>query len=300
MDLRYDEEKVKSTWNFVNKLWNASRFVLMNIEDLKEEDYTLENLSISDKWILNKLNNLIKLTRKHMDKYEFNVVGTELYSFIWDDFCDWYIELSKINMNNTTKSVLLHVLTNILKLLHPFMPYVTEEIYGMLPIKDSDSIMVSSYPKFDKKLVFEDVKLDEIINLIVRIRRIKLENKLGKDFILVHNNNSLVVENIELIKRMTKCENVSSKCQDDKLSRIDINFMDETLSIYYDGTMSEEEIANLIKEKERLMASINRRKNLLANENYVSKAPANIVENDRNNLQKEENELKLIEEKLNK
>lgn len=99
---------------------------------------------------------------------------------------------------------------------------------------------------------------------------------------------------------MTKCENVSNKCQDDKLSRIDINFMDETLSIYYDGTMSEEEISNLIKEKERLMASINRRKNLLANENYVSKAPANIVENDRNNLQKEENELKLIEEKLNK
>ena len=300
MDLRYDEEKVKSTWNFVNKLWNASRFVLMNIEDLKEEDYTLENLNISDKWILNKLNNIIKTTRKHMEKYEFNVVGAELYSFIWDDFCDWYIELSKINMNNTTKSVLLHVLTNILKLLHPFMPYVTEEIYGMLPIKDSESIMVSSYPKFDKKHTFEDVKLDEIINLIVKIRRIKLENKLGKDFILVHNDNDLVVENIDLIKRMTKCGNVSSNCQDDKLSRIDINFMDETLSIYYDGTMSEEEIANLIKEKERLIASINRRKNLLANENYISKAPANIVENDRNSLQKEENELKLIEEKLNK
>ncbi len=299
-DLRYDEEKVKSTWNFINKLWNASRFTLMNLEDFKKEDYSLENLSISDKWILSKMNNLITKVRKHMDKYEFNVVGTEIYSFIWNDFCDWYIELAKINMNNTTKSVLIYILTDIVKLLHPFMPYVTEEIYSMLPVKDCDSIMVSSYPKSDKKMIFKDIKLDEIIELIVKVRRIKLENKVGKDFILVHNNNEIVLQNLDLIARMTKCENILDTCLNTNLSKIDINFMNEVLSIYYDGTMSEEEIQNLLKEKERLISSIERRTKLLSNDNYVSKAPANIVENDKLALVKEEQELKLIIEKMNK
>lgn len=299
-DLRYDEEKVKSTWNFINKLWNASRFTLMNLEDFKKEDYSLENLSISDKWILTKMNNLITKVRKHMDKYEFNVVGTEIYSFIWNDFCDWYIELAKINMNNTTKSVLIYILTDIVKLLHPFMPYVTEEIYSMLPVKDSDSIMVSSYPKSDKKMIFKDIKLDEIIELIVKIRRIKLENKVGKDFILVHNNNEIVLQNLDLVARMTKCENILDTCLNTNLSKIDINFLNEVLSIYYDGTMSEEEIQNLLKEKERLTISIERRTKLLSNENYVSKAPVNIVENDKLALAKEEQELKLIIDKLNK
>ena len=94
-DLRYDEEKVKACWNFINKLWNASRFVLMNLEDFNDSDYNLENLNICDKWILSRLNKKIKKVRKHMDRYEFNVVGSELYSFIWDEFCDWYIELLK-------------------------------------------------------------------------------------------------------------------------------------------------------------------------------------------------------------
>ena len=143
MDLRYDEEKVASTWNFINKLWNASRFVLMNIEDFKKEDYSLNNLTEIDKWILTKNNKTIKEVTENMDKYEFNNVGNTLYKHIWEDFCDNYIELSKNNLeSNTTKTVLLEVLTNILKMLHPFMPYVTEEIYQMLPQKE-ESIVIS-------------------------------------------------------------------------------------------------------------------------------------------------------------
>ena len=137
MDLRYDEDKVKSSWNFINKLWNASRFVLMNIEDLKKRTINEDELTLYDKWILTKKNQLIKNVIKNMDKYEFHNVGNELYSFIWEDFCDWYIELTKSNMTETTKTVLLDTLTDILKLLHPFMPYVTEEIYQKLPIKDA-------------------------------------------------------------------------------------------------------------------------------------------------------------------
>ena len=173
MDLRYDEEKVKSTWNFVNKLWNASRYVLINMEDFKEENYTLEDLSLTDKWILEKLNRIIKSVRESMEKYEYHNVGNELYSFIWEDFCDWYIELSKANMNDTTKSVLLKVLTSILKMLHPFMPYVTEEIYQMLPIKDAKSIMISKYPVVeDYNYTSELETIDKVLEDIVSIRNL--------------------------------------------------------------------------------------------------------------------------------
>ena len=141
-DLRFDKDKVASTWNFINKLWNASRFVLLNLDGMTE--VTLDNLKDEDKWILTKYEEVLKSTIKHMDKYEFNLVGAELYSFIWDDFCSSYIEFAKFNLDsNTTKSVLYTVLSGILKMMHPFMPFVTEEIYQMLPIKDAESIMIS-------------------------------------------------------------------------------------------------------------------------------------------------------------
>ena len=296
MDLRYDTEKVAANWNFVNKIWNASKFVLMNIEGIKEIKF--ENLSISDKWILTKLNNTIENVRKHMEKFEYNVVGTEITNFAWNDFCDWYIELSKTNMNDTTKSVLLHTLTSILKMLHPFMPYVTEEIYLSLPIKDAESIMISSYPKVNEKFKFSNTGLDEVIELITKIRKIKLENKIGREFILVHNGNETIINNETTLARMIKCENIL-KSYDGNFTKIDINFENSIVSIYYDGSMSEEDIELTKKEIEKLKASIERRKKLLSNENYVSKAPTHVVENDKLTLEKEINDLKLLEEKLN-
>ena len=174
MDLRYDEEKVKSTWNFINKIWNASRFVLMKLEDFKEEDYTLDNLKEEDKWILDRLNTTIKDVTKSMDKYDFHIVGNTLYDFVWGDFCDKYIELSKFYNDNTTKSVLVRVLTDILKMLHPFMPYVTEEIYGMMPIKEAESIMISNYPVYNKKEVFT-TNIDNVLEFITMFRNKKAE-----------------------------------------------------------------------------------------------------------------------------
>ena len=290
MDLRYDEEKVKSTWNFINKLWNASRFVLMNIEDLTKETYTLDNLNTCDKWILNKLNNLIKLTRKHMEKYEFNVVGSELYSFVWDNFCDWYIELSKHNMNNTTKSVLLKVLTDILKLLHPFMPFVTEEIYLMLPIRESESIMTSSYPNYNKEFEF-DVELDYTLDLITKIRKIKLENSI-KEYSIYYTK----LDNMEILSSMLKLNKENFVTTKNDLDEIVI---DKNASILYDGTNNrEKELENLNKEKERLENSISRREKLLSNENYVAKAPANLVEQERKTLEEEKANLEAILSKL--
>lgn len=291
-DLRFDEEKVSSTWNFINKLWNASRFVFMNTEGFT--DYTFENLSISDKWILTKLNKTIKKVKKHMDKYEFNGVGTILYNFIWDDFCDWYIELSKVNMNNTTKSVLLYNLECILKMLHPFMPYVTEEIYMMLP-KHDESIMISKYPSYNKEQVF-DVNFEVIIDLIVKIRKIKLENNLGKDFIVSYNS-KLIKENVDIIRKLIKNEKILENYQSD-LSKIEIPFEDSIVTIYYDGTLSESEIEKLKKDALNLTNSIKRRENLLNNENYVNKAPKEIVENEKKSLEKEKKELEVISLKL--
>mgnify|MGYP004647428671 FL=1 len=295
MDLRYDEEKVSSTWNFINKLWNASRFVLMNIEDLTTKEFDItKNLSLSDKWILTKSNNLIKNIKKHMDNYEFNVVGSELYSFIWDDFCDWYIELSKINMNNTTKSILCHILTEILKMLHPFMPFVTEEIYQMLPIKDSETIMLSTYPVFKEELTFpESTELDNIIEFIVKVRNIKQEHQIPKEAKVCFNGN-----NADIILKLLKVnnDNIISSSKEEGISIKTNNY--EIKYIFDTSSSKELELDNLIKEKDKLINSIERRKKLLSNENYVAKAPKSVVELDRTNLAKEESRLAEILEKL--
>ena len=287
-DLRYDEEKIKSTWNFINKLWNASRFVLMNIEDLTEVNLT--ELNIHDKWILTKYEQTIKVVKKHMDKYEFNIVGTTLYDFIWDCFCDKYIEMSKFTSNTlATKSTLYTILTGIIKMLHPFMPYVTEEIYQMLPIKETDSIMISSYPEYNKKLIFTTEEVDEAIEFITLFRNKKKELNI-KDFSIInHIDNeeisTLILNMLKLNDRQNN-QNYELK-QNIKLNNLSIDIL------YNDEIDHQKELENLIKEKEKLELSIERRQKLLSNANYVNKAPANVVENDRVQLEKEQ--LKLTE-----
>lgn len=296
MDLRYDEEKVKSTWNFVNKLWNASRYVLMNCEDISDVSFDCSLLSISDKWILSKLQNVIDVVRKHMEKYDFNVVGSTLYGFIWDDFCDWYIELSKGNMNDTTKKVLIYVLTDILKMLHPFMPYVTDEIYGMLPVRCNESIVISSYPICNNDYLFDN-NFDLIIDLIKNVRKVKLDNNI-KDFTFVYDN-ELIDNNIELIGKMLKLSDVFNGKYNSNLNNVVIPFMDGCVYLYYDGSVNAlKELENNIKEKERLVASIERRKKLLSNSSYVSKAPEAIVNKEREDLAREEHELEVINSKI--
>ena len=176
MDLRYDEEKVASSWNFINKLWNASRYVIMNTNNLNDNNY--KEYNNYDKWILTKYNNVIKQVTKYMDKYEFHNAFNTLYSFIWDDYCSSYIEISKIYLNDTSKSVLLNILTGIIKMLHPFIPFVTEEIYQNLPFKESKSIIESSYPVYNKKEVYDILETTEILNDITSLRNFKAENNI--------------------------------------------------------------------------------------------------------------------------
>ncbi len=293
MDLRYDEEKVKSSWNFINKLWNASRFVLMNIEDLKKRAINEDELTLYDKWILTKKNQLIKNVIKNMDKYEFHNVGNELYSFIWEDFCDWYIELTKSNMTETTKTVLLDTLTDILKLLHPFMPYVTEEIYQKLPIKDAESIMISSYPTYNKKDIYkeESEELESILEDIVAVRNLKASNKITKEALVNFEckNEKLIPIYASQLK-ITE-DNLTS---DDPDNMVSCNYKSQNITITYFFEEAHVDEKALEEEINKLKSSIERREKLLSNENYVNKAPANIVELDRKKLAEEKEKLEKL------
>ena len=298
MDLRYDEDKVKSSWNFINKLWNASRFVLLNIEDLKERTINKEELTIYDKWILTKKNQLIKNVIKNMDKYEFHNVGNELYSFIWEDFCDWYIELTKSNMTPTTKTILLDTLTDILKLLHPFMPYVTEEIYQKLPIKEAESIMISSYPTVNKKDIYkeETEELESILEDIVAIRNLKASNKITKEALV-----NFECKKEEFIKIFASQLKITDKnlTSDDPDNMVSCNYKSSNINITYFFEQDQVDTKALEEEANKLKSSIERREKLLSNENYINKAPANIVEMDRKKLAEEKEKLSYLLEKLN-
>ena len=284
-DLRYDEEKVKSTWNFINKLWNASRFVLMNIEGLNELEFN--DLKEEDKWILTKLNNTIKSVTKNMEHYEFNNVGSQIYSFIWNDFCDNYIEFAKFSIeSNTTKSVLYKVLSSILKMLHPFMPYVTDELYNSLPIHE-ENIILSKYPEYNKNEIFtkECEEFDNIIEFIKVFRNVKLENKIGKEFGIKINSN----DDYSLIFKLLRINpDEHANITGTKYTCIYKNY---NIDLYYDKEITEEDIMLKNKQISDLEASITRRKNLLSNENYLNKAPKELVEKEKNTLKDEEEKL---------
>lgn len=293
MDLRYDEEKVRSTWNFINKVWNASRFVLMKLEGFTSDDYTLDNLKKEDKWILTKLNETIKLVTKSMDKYDFNIAGSTLYNFIWQDFCDKYIELSKFYDDNTTKSVLLRVLTDMIKMLNPFMPYVTEEIYTSLPVKDAESIMISSYPEYNKKEIF-DTNIDSILEFVTKFRNTKKDLGIGSEYKVVTKINDK--EDEKIIVNLLKLSDKITNEESDNITVVEYNGLE--IDIIYDNSKNvEEEIEKLLKEKENLENSIARREKLLSNVNYVNRAPANIVEKEREDLAKEK---ELLQSVINK
>ena len=286
-DMRFDEDKIKSTWNYINKIWNASRFVLSNIEDLKE--IKLDSLKPEDKWILTKYEKTIHEVKKFMDKFEFNNAGASIYEFTWNYFCDYYIEMAKYSIDSvSTKSTLCYVLTGILKMLQPFMPYVTDEIFDKLPVKDAEDIIVSEYPKYSKKYVFDDEEslVDDEVEFIKSFRNVKAENNISKDMeVLIESK-----EDINLVINMLKIkDNIIDKKENKKSYKVvSKNIKAE---IFFEKVETEEDKAlreNLINT---LKASIERREKLLSNENYVKKAPANIVELDRQKLEEEKKKL---------
>lgn len=288
-DLRYDEEKVKSTWNFINKLWNASRFCLMNIEDLKV--YEFSNLAVQDKWILSKLNKVISKVTKNMESYEFNNAGGELYNFIWSDFCDSYIEMSKFSLDSvSTKSTLCYAISAILKMLHPFMPYVTDEIYSMLPIRYAENIMISSYPLVNEEFNFdsEEKETEEMIGFIAAFRNVKQENAISKDAkVMVNFDNSLINKMLKLDGNL-----VSEKLS---IKEYKVSYGKLEAIIYYEKEVTEEDILAKEKQIESLKASILKREKLLSNAGFVSKAPEQLVNDEKIKLEEEKKLLSTLE-----
>ncbi|WP_040928666.1 valine--tRNA ligase [Nosocomiicoccus massiliensis] len=298
-DLRYSDEKVESVWNFINKIWNASRFGLMNIgSDFKHADINLEGeKTVADEWILTRLNDTIREVTRLFDKYEFGEVGRVLYHFIWDDFCDWYIEMSKISMNEgteeekqMTRSVLLYTLDKILKMLHPFMPFVTEEIYQA--IDNSQSIVVSEWPTVDESLSNEESNktMSLLVDIIKSVRQTRNEvnTPLSKPIdikieIKDANSRALIEENKNYITRFTNPETleISEKVniQDDAKTQV---VKGATVVLPLEGLIDiNEEIERLEKELERLDGELKRVKGKLSNEKFVQNAPEKIVNEER-------------------
>ena len=290
-DMRLDEDKIKATWNYINKIWNASRFVLMNIEDLSE--ICLDDLKPEDKWILTKYEKTISTTKKFMDRYEFNNASSAIYDFTWNYFCDYYIEMAKYSIDDvSTKSTLCYVLTGILKLLHPFMPYVTEEIYQMLPVKEVESIMISKYPKSTKKYVFleEERIVDDEVEFIKNFRNVKAENNMTKEMKVMFDttdDNELIIKMLKLQDNLVT-EPLGMKAYKVFSKRV-------KAQIFFEKAMSEADKLLEMKQIEVLRASIARREKLLSNENYVKKAPQNIVDMDRQKLTEEKKKLAELE-----
>ena len=298
-DLRYSDKKVESVWNFINKIWNASRFALMNIgSDFKMADIDLtKEKSLADKWILTRLNETINEVTRLSEIYEFGEVGRILYHFIWDDFCDWYIEMAKLPMTegtdeekNMTRSVLLYTLDKILKMLHPFMPFVTEEIYQT--IEGDRSIVVSEWPTVKEELTDNDSKetMALLVDIIKAVRQTRNEvnTPLSKPIdikIEVKNETKrgLIEENKHYIERFTNPKSL-------EISEIIVADDDSKTSVVsgakvvlpLSGLINiEDEINRLEKEQSRLTGELKRVNGKLSNEKFVLNAPEAVVKSEK-------------------
>lgn len=297
-DLRFINEKVEAAWNFINKIWNASRFVCMNLEaDFSIDQIDLSQASLIDKWILKRLNETIESVSANMDKYEFALVGNELTSFVWDDFCSWYIELCKANLSseepairNAAKSTLVTVLSAIVRLLHPFMPFVTEEIYLSIPHR-FESINLEAWPSLSGVAMSDEEMsaVNELITMIQAVREIKtaynLKPSADVNIIIKAADGTLRPSDDKINAILNKMCHAFWINEDSSEEVVTRTILNGTLSIQLSDVINiEEEIAKCVKEIERLTKEIARAEGMLANPNFTNKAPAAKVEAEREKL----------------
>ena len=303
-DMRYSEKKIIASRNFANKVWNASRFMLMNIEKADLSNVSLADLTPADKWILSKANSLVKEVTDNMEKYDFGVAVAKLNDFIWEEFCDWYIEMVKprlYNEEDTTKAAALFtlkkVLTISLKLLHPYMPFITEEIFCSLQ-DEEESIMVSEWPVFEEEFDFkaEENEVEMIKNAVRNIRNLRADMNVPPS----KKASVYVVSEKEEVRRVFEDSKVffatlgyasEVHVQADKAGiaedAVSTVIPDAVIYMPFAELVDvEKEIARLEKEAGRLEGEIKRAKGMLSNERFVSKAPAAKVEAEKEKLQK--------------
>ena len=304
-DMRYDEKRILASRNFANKLWNASRFVLMNIEEGDDLNFSGENLELEDKWILKRLNDVIVDVSKNLDKYEIGLAADRIEDFIWNEYCDWYIEFAKIRLYGededakaNVKKVLLYVLRKMLALLHPFMPFITEEIFAALP-DTKDLLIVEEWPEFVEEFNFvnEEANVNSVIEAITAIRNqratLNVPSKTKQKLtILVENK-----DNISLIEEIKdQFQNLASASEVEVLYKEDVESTDDEGLVRlvfneFSVLMSLDELVDYEKERQRLKdeikrleGEIKRASGKLSNKGFVEKAPEAVVNQEREKL----------------
>lgn len=318
-DMRFNIERVEASRNFANKLWNATRFVLMNLDE-NMANYSVENIELflEDKWILTRLNRLKSEVKANMDKYEIGLAGQRLYEFIWEDYCDWYIEMVKIRLygadqesKEVAQKVLVTVLKDVLKLLHPFMPFITEEIWQHLPEK-TNPLIIEDWPIAKEDFIFdEDEKKIEFIKKAIKgIRNARAEmniipSKKSKLIFVVEDENlkDIIIEGKSKFMTLAGAEEISFEKDKSHIGEDNISVVLEGCEVYlplknlidYD-----KEIERLEKEKAKLEDEISRVDSKLANKGFVSKAPKSIVEEEKEKREKYSGMLAKVLERLEK
>ncbi len=309
-DMRFSDDKVKASRNFANKLWNAARFVLMYLGEDYEFPGLPKALNLEDKWIISKVNTLSKEVTANLEKFELGVAIQKLYDFIWDVFCDWYIEISKIRLQSgegaeTAKAVLVYVLTDILKLLHPFMPFITEEIYQAIP-HDTDSIMISKWVEYDEALNFaaEEEQIEKIMQAVRAIRNRRAQMNIPpsrKAAVFVETDDSATFEyGAEFIKRLAYASEVTVSGSFDDLGNV-VTMVTDSAKIYIPmGELVDFEAERKRLEKELAAAQdkldfINKK---LSNPGFVNKAPEKVVNQNREDAAKLEEKIAGIKESI--
>ncbi|WP_102026871.1 valine--tRNA ligase [Salirhabdus sp. Marseille-P4669] len=298
-DLRFQWEKIESTWNFANKIWNASRFVLMNLDGMTYKDVDLSGTkSVADQWILTQLNETIDHVTRNIEKYEFGEAGRYLYNFIWDDFCDWYIEMAKIPLygenedaKKTTRSILVYVLDQTMRMLHPFMPFITEEIWQHIP-HEGESITVAEWPTVqaaytNEKAAHDMKRLVEIIRAVRNIRA-EVNTPMSKAIPMI-----VKARDLEVKSALTENRHYLERfCNPSELTiDTDITTPEKAMSAVITGVElylpleglinKEEELQRLQKEWDKWNAEVQLVQKKLANEKFVNNAPEAIVQKER-------------------
>ncbi|MDR0832299.1 MAG: valine--tRNA ligase [Bacillales bacterium] len=312
LDTRFSIEKIEASWNFINKIWNASRYILMNIG---LEDYQLEidKLELVDNWIINKYNELVNKVTLNLDKYEFGLVCSDVYSFIYDYFCSWYIELAKVNLNsdnlqirNNSKAVLKTLLIGILKILHPIMPFVTEEIYQSLINSNEVALVTTNWPK-EIKIKENGNDFNYIIDIITSIRSFKSENNIIPSktislYIKSENKEILKVleENRKFIGKFTYAPEIVID-KDINNSEIGKTIVLNNITLFIPMTSYlniKEEIININKNIDKINFEIKRGEGILNNKSFIEKAPPEKIREEKEKLSNNKQKLKELNETL--
>ena len=311
-DMRFSDQKVEASRNFANKIWNASRFVLMNLDENEPAPHLPDHPALEDKWILSQYNDLVKSVTDSLDSYELGIAVQKLYDFIWDVFCDWYIELTKIRLQaggeaaQTAKAVLVYVLSNTLKLLHPFMPFITEEIWQSLP-HEGESIMISAFPEYDEALSFpqDEAEFSRIMAAIraVRNRRAEMNVPPSKkaQLLIATSYGDTFREGATYFTRLAFASDVKVAPSFDSDGCVSVVTADATIYIPLDELIdTEKEKARLQKDKKNTESELARIQGKLSNQGFLSKAPEAVVNAEKEKLQKLTEKLSMIESELQK